>query len=464
MDLTPWLDLLRPTFEGKRVIIALQHAAAAEADVRQVLKLGATEVLVVAARSGGLGADPADHGARVVTLGIDHDGTAGGSIQAVQRALASLPEWVCVELDRFDSDRNAVVLGDFLNENSSLGGRPFVFHRRPEWLALDEKTEVDSLWDAVGIARAPSVIVDATLKAVANAFVEVDRSDGVVVAVDSSTGWTGGGEGTRWIRDRNPDSIGEALGTWLQPGRRVRVMPFLEGTPCSIHGIVFDDYVVALRPVEMVVLRKVEGGFFYAGCASFYDPPDGDREEMRGLGKKVGAFLRERVGYRGAFTVDGVMTTEGFRPTELNPRNGAGLMAMERAYGQPLHLLVDFVASGMKADWRPAQLEMSLLAAFDARRGGGTWGTAPVVSESVPASGRVRFGDSSVELAEESEPADLVFSSAISANGTFIRALWQQDRISLGPSTAPLAAKFWNWVDSTYSLGIGEVSAARSVR
>lgn len=85
-------------------------------------------------------------------------------------------------------------------------------------------------------------------------------------------------------------------------------MPFLEGTPCSIHGIVLADEVVALRPVEMLVLRQADGGLFYSGCASYFDPPKQHRESMRALARIVGAKLREEVKFRGAFTVDGVMT------------------------------------------------------------------------------------------------------------------------------------------------------------
>ena len=39
----------------------------------------------------------------------------------------------------------------------------------------------------------------------------------------------------------------------------------------------------------------------------------------------VAAVLRDRIGYRGALGVDGVMTADGFRPTELNPRCSVGL-------------------------------------------------------------------------------------------------------------------------------------------
>ena len=51
---------------------------------------------------------------------------------------------------------------------------------------------------------------------------------------------------------------------------------------------------------------------------------------MREAARRVGAVLRDEVAYRGAFTLDGVATVDGFRPTELNPRFGAGLGVITR--------------------------------------------------------------------------------------------------------------------------------------
>ena len=62
-------------------------------------------------------------------------------------------------------------------------------------------------------------------------------------------------------------------------------MPFLEGVPCSIHGIVYPDHVIAVRPVEQISLRRAAAPtFFYAGCATFYDPPAGVAEADAGDG------------------------------------------------------------------------------------------------------------------------------------------------------------------------------------
>ena len=71
-----------------------------------------------------------------------------------------------------------------------------------------------------------------------------------------------------------------SLPSWPRRAETVRVMPFLEGIPTSIHGIVLPDGVVVLRPVELITLRRGRQ-LVYAGCGTYWDPPDAVRDEMR---------------------------------------------------------------------------------------------------------------------------------------------------------------------------------------
>ena len=173
-----------------------------------------------------------------------------------------------------------------------------------------------------------------------------------------------------WVADdESADRAEQALAPICD---RVRVMPFLDGVPCSVHGIVLPDGVVALRPVEMVVLRSGTR-FVYAGCATFWDPPSIVREQMRGIVRRVGARLAAEVGFRGTFTVDGVVTGDGFWPTELNPRFGAGIMTIARASGLPILMLNNLIVGGKALGRSAAEIEAELLLAADEHRGGGTW-------------------------------------------------------------------------------------------
>ena len=461
MDMSFWFEQLRPLVEGRRVLVKNEVVAASVPTVQAVRALGATEVLVVATNGAGTGPLPDETEARWVSLDVPFEGNMVASIHAGNAAIADPPPWLLDEIDRFDPDLTALVLSDFLNESPSLAGRPFLAHRRPEWLALDDKTVVDALWDRCGISRSPSVVVPATVEAVEDVWPRFDRGDGVVLSIDATEGWTGGASGVRWVAE--PDGVAAALAQWSGRDRRVRVMPFLEGIPCSIHGIVFADEVVALRPVEMMVLRTTEQSFFYAGCASFWDPPERDRDAMRSTARAVGAQLRSEVAYRGAFTIDGVMTIDGFRPTELNPRNGAGLGTMARAVELPMQLLLDAVVGGVDAEWRPGDLERLLLDTFDEHRAGGTWRALEGQMEPVTDASFVATADGLRPAAPE-EPGDLTMSIGPSPHGSFVRTMFDRGRTPVGPSVAPLAASVWSHVDGAYALGIGPLEAARDVR
>lgn len=462
VDVSPWTEALRVLLDGRRVILAGGSVAAATSTAQALRNLGASEVLVVATNGTGLGEPPAADVARWVCVGAkarpDEDDMA--RIRAGNRTIAHLPSAVLAEVEAFDPDRSALVLGDFLNENATLAGRPFLSHRRPEWLALDDKTTVAGVWERAGVRHASSVVVDAQETEVAASFARVDAGDGVVVAVDSTQGWTGGGTGTRWAPTKA--DIAGALRGW--EGRRVRVMPFLEGVPCSIHGLVFETAVAVFRPVEMVTLRTGDARFFYAGCASFWDPPPADREAMRDVARRVGAVLRRQAGFRGAFTVDGVLTADGFLPTEVNPRNGAGLNTMARPLADtlPLQLLIDAVAAGVVADWQPERLETELVTLFDQRRQGGTWHRFPGPLNTTADLALTDDGGTLVPT-DGSGAASVTVKVLSDATESIVRATFAEST-PVGPSVAPLAAATWGVVGGLLGLGLGPLAPARPRR
>src|SRR5204863_3718041 len=94
----------------------------------------------------------------------------------------------------------------------------------------------------------------------------------------------------------------------------VRVTPFVDGVPCSIHGIVLPNGIVVLRPVELASLRDPAAGRFrYSGMGTTWDPPAVETAGMRDLARRLGHHLRARFDYRGGFGIDGVLTSDGFR-------------------------------------------------------------------------------------------------------------------------------------------------------
>jgi hypothetical protein len=181
----------------------------------------------------------------------------------------------------------------------------------------------------------------------------------------------GGADRVRWVRTEADLSAAVAL--FRASNRQVRVMPFLEGVPCSIHGFVLPDGVAVLRPVEQVVLRRTGSGrFTYAGLSSCWDPPAADREEMRRAAAAVGELLADRFGLRGAFAVDGVLTADGFLPTELNPRFSGGMAMLARGLPDlPLTLAQMAAVRGIDIGVSVTEFERLLVEAADASRSGG---------------------------------------------------------------------------------------------
>ena len=267
----------------------------------------------------------------------------------------------------------------------------------------------------------------------------------------------------RWVR--GVEDVEEAAAFLGARCDRVRVMPFLEGIPCSIHGVVFPGGVAAFRPVEMVTLRQPGSSRLrYAGAATFWDPPPADREVMRDLARRAGEGLRERVGYRGAFTVDGVLAAEGFLPTELNPRLGAGLSAMTRDVPElPVALLDRALVEGEPLTLPAAELECQVLDAADRTRAGGAWTVTTVTATATQDLPVVFDGGACRPLTNGQEPHG-VLSFGPSGVGGFVRLALDPGRVPAGPPVAPLAAAAFALADERFGTGIGPLEPARPVR
>lgn len=440
----PWWEApLRELFAGRRVVIAGAVAAAWSEHVDVLRRLGVEEMLVVATEGRGAGPTP-----DVPTVVVEPP-EGLGLMERLHAGIAALehpsPE-VLDALDRFDPTGDALVVGSFLNTAGHLAGRPFVAHRRPDWVALEDKVVIDAFWDRAGIARQPARVVD--LGDAAGAAAELDQGAGTVWAGDARSGFHGGGTRTRWVTDevtaqRAVDELAPACD-------RVRVMPFLDGVPCSIHGIVLADGVAVLRPVEMVVLRR-DHDFVYAGCATNWDPPSEIRRQMRDVARRAGRQLAAEVAYRGTFTVDGVVTAGGFWPTELNPRFGGGIMTIARAAGLPILLVNDLVVGGHPIGAAAERVERELLQIADERRGGGTWigalpASVPSVSRPVELRAGGRWGWASAGAA----PAGHVI-----AGDGFVRCTYDPSAVPVGEPTAPLAASFWAFADRQLGTELG---------
>ena len=351
-------DRLMERYADRPVIVGPGILAARTEFIAWVREVGGTVLALVTAR--GAGPKPGDDECVVVEVEPPRTSSVTEELRALDHLARHLPEHAAAAIEAFDPDRRAVwVGGPFVSTDEPILGRPVVSGRPTGFVALEDKLLADGIWDAAGVERAPYAVVPTDREALAEATAQLAGPLGTVWSGDTKEGFNGGGDYVRWIRDETDQA--KALAFFLPRCDRVRVMPFLDGVPCSIHGLVLPDGTAVLIPVEISILRDEHTRTFrYGGLSTYWQPPRADREAMRAAVRRVGEHLRESYGYRGAFGVDGVLTADGFRPTELNSRGSAGWTQGTSLDRKLFGLLQDALVLGEDPGVRVADVEALL--------------------------------------------------------------------------------------------------------
>ena len=457
-----YTELLAPLFADRKWLIAGPVAVGLGGLARRLAALGADRPFLIAGTEG-TGVLPAPEEAELHVLKIV-DTDILEAHRNLHSTLHDLPPALRHAIDTWDpaGAANFIFASPFA-ESRGTPPRPPYGARSASWAALEDKVKVDAFWDAAGVKRAASRIVPARYEALKTATASLDRGLGTVWAADARDGTNGGGLGLRWVRH---GADGHASFESLRRiADRVRVMPFLEGIPASIHGIVFPDTVAVFRPVEMVVLRPADGDrLFYAGCATAFDPNADDREAMREVAYRAGAALRETVGYRGPFGIDGILTEDGYLPTEMNTRAGAALGALVSGLPDlPLAPLCLAITQGETLDYRPDLLERAVVEAADAHRTCAGWSVTPRAFDDSGTLDVVRDGDEYRKRRAGEEPLGTI-QYGPSGVGGFLRFVGKQAATQRGSSAAPEVIRALRFADRTLGTEFGELEAARNLR
>ncbi|HEX5088752.1 MAG TPA: hypothetical protein VFV89_13160 [Nocardioides sp.] len=452
-------DRLGELWAGRPVVIGPWVLAGATPYVAWFRGLGCP--VLVAATIRGAGPVPAEGDCEVVMVEAPATASLTEELRTHDRVAHHLPDEVKAAIDAFDPERRGTwYTSPFVTTDEPIDGRPVTGGRPASFLALEDKMIADSIWDDAGVERAPYRLVDlADDGALEDATSTLAGPAGAVWAGDARDGFNGGGNFVRWVCDERDHA--EATAFFRPRCDRLRVMPFLEGVPCSIHGFVLPDGTAALRPVEIVVLRDPRTRTFrYCGLGTTWDPPAADREAMRRAVHSVGDHLQQVHGYRGAFGIDGVLTAEGFRPTELNTRMSAGATTVAEVDRRFFTFLQAALVAGVDTGLTAADVE-GLVPEMDAHRTGkvvcvGEGDYAPP-AESYPVS-----WDGHAFARAEGDTGN-EFSIASTPSGLFAK-VDPCTALEPGRRLAPVNAALVRFVAAAYGMESGALEPAPDVR
>ena len=454
-----WRDHLAATVRDRKVIAALAPLAAMTGWVDLLRDAGAQRPLLVATGIGA-GPVPGEQDADIVVVDVPAYASMTEQLRADDALARNLPPEVRAAVRAYDPAGEAVwLVGPFVH-TEPIDGRPVLGGRPAAWYALEDKLLAEDIWASVGAAHASARVVPVDPAALSRASAELDEGAGVVWAGDARDGFNGGGDFTRWVVDARDRAA--ALAFFAPRCDRVRVMPFLDGVPCSIHGIVLPDGTATFRPVELAILRGEDRRFVYGGQGTTWDPPADDRVEMRDLARRTGEHLRERVDYRGAFGIDGILGRDGFRPTELNSRSAAGIVTQTQALDSAAFTLLQLsCVAGHDPGVTVAELEAWAMPVLDAQRVSRAIGMAPrrvtEVSRTLP----VRWDGAHLTTATE-DTADACVLVGPSGAGTFCRLV--SDLLGPGERVGDLNAAMMRFLDAELGTGFGPVQVPPDVR
>jgi hypothetical protein len=352
-------------------------------------------------------------------------------------------------VENFDPQRHAFVLAPDPLDPPWTGDRELLGAKTPASRLVEHKTIIDSLWDLAGIERVEAVVCDLTprLPAVVTAL---DHGTGVVISSQQRGARPqAGGEGIWWTQDGQLPSSFPALDT---PDIRVRVMPLLYGLPCRIHGMTIGSQAVTFPPLELLSLpRPANGTFLWAGAVPARTLSPTTRADLDTIASKIGTWL-SHIGHWGAFAIDGILTKDGYRPTELTTRLTSAFEGADPSRRVLLHAASLLARAGGPAG-SLADLANLAEGAFIGRFD--IYGASPTATRS----GSHAFHLASTGLEITDRPADDgVLSLERSPRGWLLHVRLSPAALPAGRSVGILAPQLFELSDAVFGTNFGEVT------
>ncbi len=439
-------DRLKDVYGGRKWILAAQAAVITRGIIER-LEEWESEALIVASNAGTGELSDAE-----IVYTRSRGDTILTSIREFYESVERPTAETQAAVDRFDPDRCAAVIAEPHATAMKMLGRPTFGVRRPEWSAWEDKMRVDQLWEELGIALAPYRIVAPSDAPEAADDLSTDL--GTVWVADNSRGWHGGGELVRWVN--GPEEYEENSEWFAAQAARVRVMPFLDGLPCSIHGWVTATGVAVFLPVEILIMRHADrGGFAYAGVATVWEAEPDVEAAMRYISEQVGRHLFTNDGYLGPYGIDGVLTPEGFRPTELNPRMSAGAGVQLGTVDLPLGLLMRAEIEGR------VQVDHEWLQQTAIEQRSPVFHFGRMVTKEVRAEVYLAMDNEGSLFEVGSEEGSLgKITAGPSATGSYIMGDFEAKEFEVGKPVGPLVAEALNIASRKWDLGWPKLVAA----
>jgi hypothetical protein len=253
-----------------------------------------------------------------------------------ESALIDSPQGLGEWLHRLDPAIELVMLGSQFVGCEAICGRRVIGWRRPAWAEWEDKTIVEERLARLGVATPRSIVLRPTQDGVTDAWRTLDVGLGVVVAMCGGDD-RGGGTALHVVRESG--DLLRLEPALRQRAARVRVAEFVRGLPCSVIGMVLGRTTIVFDPIEIVTLfDKVEKRFVFCGSSTYWRPSTTIVDEIRSVGRSVGEELARADGFRGGFSVDGILTARGFLATEINARHASGLGLRQASPDFPAYL------------------------------------------------------------------------------------------------------------------------------